>query len=649
MRLVCRHWRRLLLGLVAFSAFGQLPAGRATPVPRKDLVITWDAEVLNGRLLGCVAEYCSLDGVAIDRRGIAWIGLSAVPPPPAPTQTASDELHRSDGSVEVARLVGINSREVVTERGSYPRPEVQWIHLAPSGPSPAGLAGGSHVQPTAPPEWQPTPAPTAVPTPGSPQPTPRATPQPSPAPTPRPTVPPSPPANPTPAPSPPGYGERGALWLGVVRMHHYGTTEHGYGFDLSATVQVRLREYRQPLFCRATTGEAFRRVGTMVKLDYEGTKLENHYLYEKGALSCRGSGTATVLRPEPGIPSTSVVFSKTVNIDTTSCLGFDIPFGASTGAYFLDFATRDQLPYTCTEPPGPATSHQMEFDAPSVGVHLAAPPAECGDREIRRLEANGTIMRGTYATRCIGLLRTVSWSVCREGVVCPPPPEFPPAGSGGTPPAASPTPDPCGNLAPEQALVEVLWLERQAYARELEKDWQRLDQAHREMLDNLEGYKALLDACAIWDIVGETLEGGAGDVGELVELFTKLLGGDLSYLVPSDTWGPLAERLWDAFPSDVTWAGNMRARIAGCGAPVGHNLRRAALSFVDSWEQVRQLMPQVQQQVNRIRDKDLRYWEQWQRFYGVCQDWARCKGYAPERCPRPPAEPDGPMPAPSFP
>lgn len=643
------RWVRVVAWLVIAPAWGQIPFGRATPVPPKDVVITSEPDVLKGRLLGCGAEHCSLDGVAIDRRGIVWIGLAVAPPPPTATQTAFDEVHRSDGSVEVAKLLGVNSREVVTERGSYPRSEVQWIHLALSGASPPGPVGGSHVQPTAPPGGQPTPAPTAIPTPVPPQPTPRTTPQPSPAPTPRPTAPPPPPANPTPAPPPPGYGERGALWLGVVRMRHHGTTEHGYRFDVTATVQVRLREYRHPLFCRVSGGAGFTRVGTMVKLEYEGTKLENSYLYQKGTLTCRGSGSSTVLRPEPGVASSSAIYTKTVNADTTGCLGFDLPFGATNGLYYLSFATKDQLTYTCVEPPGLTTSHQMVFELPSVGVPLPALPFDCGDQEVRRLEAGGTIMRGVYVTRCLGLLRAVSWSVCREGVVCPPPPDLPPVDPGGAPPGASPTPDPCGNLASDLALVDVLWQQRQAYAQALEQDWQRLQQAHQAMLDNLEGYRALLDACAIWDIVGETLEGGAGSAGELVELVTKMLGGDLSYVVPGDTWGPLAERLVDAFPSDVTWAGNMRARIEGCGAPVGHDLRQAARSFVDSWEQVRQLMPQVQQHVNRIRDQDLRYWEQWQRFYRVCQDWARCEGYPPERCPAPPAQPGGPMPAPSFP
>lgn len=645
-----REYRCLLaVLLVAFPASAQLPRGRATPQALQDLVITRGGEVLKGQFLGCVAASCSLGGVALDRAELAWIGFSVAPPPPAPTQTAVDEVHRCDGRVEVAKLVGINSREVVTERGSFPRTEVKWIHLAPPLPSSPGPGAGSHVQPTAPPGSHPTPAPTAVATPGSPQPTPRTTPQPSPVPTPRPTAVPSPPANPTPPPPSPGYGERGALWLGEVRIRHYGTTEHGYRFDLSVTVQVRLRERPQPLFCRAGTGEGFMRVGTLVHLDYEGTGLESHFRYERGAASCSGSGSSVLVRPEPGVANSSVIFVKAVNIDTTACLGFDIPLGARSGVYFLHFDTKDQLPYTCTEPGVAATSHQMEFDGPSVGVHLGAPAAECGDQEVRRLEADGTIMRGTYATRCIGLLRTVSWSICREGVRCPPPPEFPSGGPGAEPSEVPPTPDPCGDLARDQANVDVLWEQRQAYAQALEQDWQRLQEAHGAMLDNLEGYKALLDACAIWDIVGETMEGGAGNAGELVEFITKLVGGDLSYLVPSDTWGPLAERLVDAFPSEANWSGNMRSRIEGCGAPVGHSLRRAALDFVSSWEQVRQLMPQVQQQINRIRDKDLRYWEQWNRFYRSCRQWAQCKGLSPEGCPPPPAQPAGPMPRPSFP
>lgn len=515
---------RVVAWLLTAPAWSQLPFGRPTPAPLKDVVITSRAEVLKGRLLGCVAEHCSLDGVAIDRRDIVWIGLSVVLPPPMATQTAVDEVHRYDRSVEVTKLLGINSRQVVTERGSYPRSDVKWIHLALYGASLPGPVGGSSVRPTPRPEGQPTPVPPGIPTPATPQPTPRSTPQPSPAPTAQPTVPPPTPATPTPSQPSPGYGERGALWLGVVRMQHRGTTGEGYRFDLTATVQVRLREYRHPLFCRVTGGAGWIRVGTMVKLEYEGTRLASSYLYQKGSLTCRGSGESTILRPEPGLSSTSAIFIKMTNIDTAGCLGFDIPLGATDGTYYLSFATKDQLLYTCTEPNVATTLHQMAFECPSVGVHPGAPPANCGDQEVRRLEADGTIMRGFYVTRCIGLPRAVSWSVCREGVVCPAPPDPPPAGPGSVPPGTSPTPDPCGDLASHQAQVEVLWDQRQAYALALEEDWQRLQQAHQTLRDNLEGYRALLDACAIWDIVGETLEAGAGNAGELVEFMTKVRG-----------------------------------------------------------------------------------------------------------------------------
>ena len=174
------------------------------------------------------------------------------------------------------------------------------------------------------------------------------------------------------------------------------------------------------------------------------------------------------------------------------------------------------------------------------------------------------------------------------------------------------------------------------------------------MLHDVEAYYAAIAICAIWDIVSEALEAwtmkstaketrcrtGAPSSSSSE---TKLLNGDISASVGTEPWKTLSERATDAFPDAPDWAGNMRARVTGCGA-VTQDLRAAALRFVDNWERQRGLMPRVQEKINRIRDQDLRYWEKWQRFYQTCLQWATCKGVPPTDCPQPPEQPSGPMP-----
>jgi hypothetical protein len=232
-----------------------------------------------------------------------------------------------------------------------------------------------------------------------------------------------------------------------------------------------------------------------------------------------------------------------------------------------------------------------------------------------------------------------TWSICREGTNGPPPPE-----PGGPQAPSSPSPDPCGDLAQARSLVDLLWAQRQLYARELKAEWDALEQAHREMLDNVEAYKAAIPLCAIWDIVSETLESASGWAGEFTEFGTKILNGDLSASVGAEPWKSLSERAWDVFPRQSTWAGLMRDRITGCGAPISPEMRAAALRFVDSWERVRRLMPAVQEKINRIRTQDQKYWDQWNTYYRECQDYARCKGLPAPPCPAPPESPSGPMP-----
>jgi hypothetical protein len=175
----------------------------------------------------------------------------------------------------------------------------------------------------------------------------------------------------------------------------------------------------------------------------------------------------------------------------------------------------------------------------------------------------------------------------------------------------------------------------------LERAWRELEAAHQEMLDNLEAWRAAIPICAIAEIVQTVLTDSAGKFGELLDVAAKMAEGDLSYLNQNETLGAVVDVVGGIAGSGNP--ANMRDHLAGCAA-LPQNLRAGANAFVDNYEKVRRLMPQVQEHINRIRQQDQKYWDRWNTYYRDCLRYAECKGLPPSTCPPPPASPSGPMP-----
>lgn len=74
------------------------------------------------------------------------------------------------------------------------------------------------------------------------------------------------------------------------------------------------------------------------------------------------------------------------------------------------------------------------------------------------------------------------------------------------------------------------------------------------------------------------------------------------------------------------------------------DLKSAAKAFVDSYAEVKSLMPKVRKEVNDVRSLDQQYWDRWHKYYQACLDYAECMGTSPADCPEPPQQPSGPMP-----
>lgn len=596
--------RLSLVGIIV----GVLMAGT---VRAQDVLVLRDGTRQQGAVSGCRDDACSIGGRKVPRSLIVWVGLARTGgTPPAPRDPTMDEVHLVEGRIVTGAFGGLSLGAVAIGDLSFDRDEVAWIRFA--GPEPAPTPGPSPSGPIY--RFSASPAASGLPGPSPP-----------------PTPPSMPPPPPPPAPSPGGTPrrERGALWTGTLTSRRIWKPP--YSKETTSFASLRLREVQRGPLMMQLAGK-WQEVGKGISLEDEGstvTSRETSFDANPAYLTrCWGEGTT--VRPAVG-----GIYLKSRDVDLTPLLGFDVPRAGGRYGLAIYHAENDDVPLTCL-------SKGRTYSSP--GRVSVIEVSHMDPREPRTAledpEARGLVqgrMQGSYAVSDGFSDLTVSWMLCREGDACPPPPPGPSA-------SPTPSPDPCGSLGQARSLVDVLWEQRQAYAGELEAEWNALEQAHGEMLDNVEAYRAAIDACAIWDIVSETLESASGWAGEFTEFGTKVLSGDLSAFVGEEPWKSLSERAWDVFPRQSTWAGLMHDRITGCSAPISHDLRTAALRFVDSWERVRGLMPAVQQKLNRIRTQDQKYWDQWNTYYRDCLEYARCKGLPPSTCPPPPASPSGPMP-----
>jgi hypothetical protein len=402
-----------------------------------------------------------------------------------------------------------------------------------------------------------------------------------------------------------GFAEEdGGRWIGTMK----GRVHSGGGHLVNTQIAVRLHECRYRWKGAPMVGlvEYSNLVdeGSIVTRNY--STLRSH----AGPCTYTGAGTSRVTGHRGQIQR------------TVEAIG---PRGNATWSgytYVIAMAPDQEIPYTDHCPDGSRTYAQND----PGGWSLNSGPE-------RQLPLTGGRMVGRYDENIADF---TSWSICREGANCPPPPE-----PGGPEPASSPSPDPCGDLARARSLVDVLWDQRQSRTGALESAMRELQSAHDEMLFNLEAWRAAIPICAIADIVQTVLTEAAGEFGEALDLAAKIAEGDLSYLNQSEGLGALVDVVGGVAGSGNP--ANMRDRIAGC-AVLPENLRAGANAFVDNYEKVRRLMPQVQQQVNWFRTQDQKYWDQWNTYYRDCLRYAQCKGLPASTCPQPPPTPSGPMP-----
>ena len=347
--------RRLLVILVFLL-------GAPLPGRTEEWLLLRDGSHRTGQLQSCVQDQCRLSGTVIPRSSIAWIGFNGrKDTPPRIEHPERDAVILLDATVHPGRIVGISLGEVTMEEAGFPRPSVAWVWFA------------------GPPLEQP-PAQTGAP------------------------------------PPPPSDG---TFWTGTLTGRYWGDVD-GIHSEFHVTVAVRLREVStSPLrLVPARPGEAVRTVGAMVRLEPEGTTVNARIQSSSSFGSCSGEGTITITAgaDEAGYGHPSVIYRKTVDVDLTSLLGFDVPLGAAA-LYQVGITARSgtELQYTCSSN-GQTTQAAIGYLIPALGRTPLLSPGPMVDPSLRYLEDGGRRMRGSYTAPATGAFQQVeaAWDLTRS-------------------------------------------------------------------------------------------------------------------------------------------------------------------------------------------------------------------------------------------
>ena len=638
----------------------------STPLPRPggDLLLLRNGKRLTGSLAGCGGTACRFNSSTVERARIEWIGLAgSVLPPPQLDDPAADTVFLAGGEVKKESLVGVNTREVATDGGSYPRSDVRWIYIGlsgsqgndqPANPTPIVAAtppGDSQMSGgTAPTPGAPTPAPTAPP-----RSTPGVTPTPGP---PHPT--PSPPAR---SPTPPGNAkfELGGLWSGFVRGRWWGDKPEAHT-ELKFRAQVRLREYRYPLY-GITPDTAGRRIGAMIRLEHEGTSVASDFRQTGKWGGCEGEGTTRLAYAlnERGVGHASVLYLKTADVDFTKRLGFDVP--RHGGLYVVDFPTPNDDRFTAQCHANGRDFTQMEpFTMPLIGRSPVGPhmsPFE--DPQLRSLSDGDGRMVGHFTAPAVGAFDhlEIEWSICREGVQC---------SDGGAPAGAG---DECPQTTEADSRVETNRAQYEEYAKEIGAKWAKYQQQMEEARRHLHDFQVTMRVCNVQNWIGNVLIALLAPEGEAAEALQAALKEDpLATLTPAEEdalirgglkqvadminkiehgENPFATMLPENVQTAMELlgvAGKLAAAMQGTTADkLGEALEEcagtagitqgqysSAEEYVSGLKAAVDQLAEVQTLVNTVKQLDNQLPDLQYRAYAACVERARCQGKPDSAC-----------------
>lgn len=637
---------------------------RIEPV-QVDLIVGRDGTVRQGVLQGCAGGMCAIDGHPLPAADIAWIALGVDPaarPPAPPADRGVDAVQVAGGALQPAPLVGINTETVVTRRGSFPRDRVDWIYLAPALRETEFVPGAARTNEK---EREPFPP---LPPPPPPPPPPGCPPVCPPARTPSATS------------APAGAGDRGAVWVGTIAgrlLVDYGPTWNAHTFS----ARVRARERVEP------TWLAGRVVHEIVTLEIEELTIADTYESEEvwpggGGARCDGSGQVK----GSSAPALGLISRKVADIDLTPHLGYDIP--ARSGFYVLAVNPPVGAAFrtTCRGAGGTWTGNEIYLSAPAlVGRPPNQPPvaAPLRDPEIRYVRDGR--LAGAYQTVSGGYHDTVvSWSLCREGVACPPPADLPPRR---TPPPAT---NPCAPPAQEQALLQLGLDQQKAMADALARLWDAYMALARQAEQWKSDYEQAARDCALTQ-VAKTLTGfllsnpgvNAGGTAPIIpggvpenaakalEQFVNLLNfleraaaSDAAWLLPDQSFKDFttsansagqavpglpnkfggfldAETIYDAISGVLGFLDryvneasgeSLLADLRSCGGLTSDAVMDGAVQYLRLLQQLQPLLRDIQTHLNALGDKDEEIFNLWSKYQLGCVEYARCRGGDPAAC-----------------
>jgi hypothetical protein len=591
-----------------------------------DTVHLNDGSTVEGRITMCDEAECVVARKKIPRADIARIVFEAAELP-----FAVRGILFKDGRFRGGTFSGLNLGYVeLNGDEEFDRDEVAAIIITPIPRPPEPPAPQPPiVQPGNPPP--PAPSPVAPPA------------QPTPAPPP-PTSSPGPTGGAGPAPCDPingvGNGSRTA-WIGKGRQRSTMGNAR-WRHERTAEFEAQLRELCHWDVLDLTVSPT-RKVGTVLVLSGSVTEHETFIDHNTDLVPCLCDGEKT----HTSSFDSAMIFQRTADGDTTRSLGFQLPTHRRP-IYTMSLGGQGTIEAPCRGEScgGSGGGTMLQLNAGRVRFDV-----DGWDPEERTVQ--GGILRGTY-TRPVGpsTLQT-SWSICRAGVQCPPPPEFEPPPPGETPPEPPPD-DPCGRSGQQQALADTCRAQLDSMVAALEPlfaDYNRLMSA---VESDRAAFEAMQNYCLAYDVVQTILEsiltGGTGAAAEaaqallhLRDLIGKIQSGSIvEEFYPSEVKKVLdmyrkTQEIWfELTADDVT---RMQRDVSDCSGKAPIDTYMAAKRFVDNLAASRQLWDsRLAPAINDVRGRGQECANRNHAAWRACLEAAQCRDEAPDCGTEPPLD-----------
>jgi hypothetical protein len=411
------------------------------------------------------------------------------------------------------------------------------------------------------------------------------------------------------------------------------------------TIKVRLREVVGGVIFNADPAH-FHKVGSEIDLKNEGSQYDGDY---QGPVC-----SDHAVKPYRDI-ALGHFWYKTLTEPIKS--GNDIP---SEGLYELVFSGVEPPYIWSCQGRLPQLTYDLGGNPIEIG-YLWGPHSVPPDRPklqsddwdpegYRKMSANHARMMGDYTYENQfqdGSERVkVDWDICRVG------------SAGCVMGAPQFDPRPCAGATSLGPCSQ----ERNALASELKTEWDEYQKYMAKVQENQGAYRKAIAECAAWDAAMKIVEyavgaapvagGGlstqsAAEIKEfqealsfLADISEKIINGENPLTIPdSQGLGELAKLQWskETITKVLSMfnAANpeaMQGYLEECGAPVPAETYAGAVEYVKNLKEALDMVPEIQQIVNRIRGKDLEcQLEQW-KGYQACVECARSQGTDEASC-----------------